>query len=789
MIRPSWISSLSLSLAFTVSGTAFAQNAPNDPPGAADPPPTTTDAIAKALDTSYRPMPGGAQVKFNLEDADLAELVNHVAGLTGRRFIYGPKVRNIKVTVVSPAPVSVNEAYEAFLSILNANGMTVIPHGRFLKIVDSGGILHEATELQDPGSPIPGTDRFITRLYRLKNASADEAAKLLNKFKSKEGDISTYEPSQLLIITDTGSNIQRMVRLIEEVDVGGVSGAEMYIEPVNYGSAGDMAKQINEIFELDGKGGGVITGLSRVLADEQTNSLVIVGSEESYMKMLELMQRIDSAPAAEGKIHVLPLQHAQAEELARVLTQMLSGGGVGGQRGGNRPAAAGGGQAGDAGGVFESGIRVTADPSTNSLVVTSSSRDYAQLRLVIEKLDQKRRQVFIEAVVMDLTVSDNMSVGFSYHAGAQPDFDGQQGLVLGGFNAQKTIVPGADSLQAFALGVRGPDLPNSANSIPGLPAGISIPAFGVTMNAMAQDRDNSILLTPHIIATDNTEASIDVGQNIPLQQNFAGSFTPGGISTGTASVTGVTPTGNFNSQRQDVGTKLKIKPHINESDQVRLEIQEEISEQGEVSGTLGAVSIIQRRANTTVVVDDRQTVVIGGLVREQEGETRQKVPILGDLPIVGFLFRQTTKQKAKTNLLLILTPYIIENQNDLRLIFQRKMQERQEFLDRHFIFTSRWIAPADFTRTNGLLEEIRQEFLRDDERTRLEEESAPRQLKTHEPTTPIRFERRREKKSGGGGAAAPGARTPAPRQGALSPAVEPVKSPILQPVYAQLEAR
>src|SRR5690606_7391039 len=183
--------------------------ADRDPPGAQGELPSTMEKIAQATDIEYRPKPGGHRVKFNLQDADLAELVNHISGMTGRRFIYGAKVRQIKATVVSPEPVTLDEAYQAFLSILEVNGMTVVPQGRFLKIVDSAGVMTQATPIYSRGAPVPETDRFVTRLYRLRYVDADEVAQLLTKFKSKEGDVSVYAPGQLLIITDTGAQIQR----------------------------------------------------------------------------------------------------------------------------------------------------------------------------------------------------------------------------------------------------------------------------------------------------------------------------------------------------------------------------------------------------------------------------------------------------------------------------------------------------------------------------------------------------------------------------------------------------
>ncbi|MEN9582034.1 MAG: hypothetical protein RJA70_5043, partial [Pseudomonadota bacterium] len=713
-------------------------NVPGDElPGAAEDLPTTTEALNTQLSTPYQPKPGGYLVKFNLEDADLAELVNHISGLTGRRFIYGAKVRQIKVTVVSPTPVTINEAYEAFLSILNANGMTVVPHGRFFKIIDSGGIVSQGTPVYSRGAPVPDSDAMITRLYRLKYAPTGEVVQVLSKFKTKEGDITAYDAGQLLILTDTGANIRRMIRIIEEVDVGG-SSSKMWIEPVYYGAAADVAKQINDIYELNKPGNG--SGLSRVIAEEQTNSLVVVGTEESYERLLELLRRVDTAPAAEGRIHVLPLQHADAEELSKVLSKML-----GGSSGAAAGAAKKPGGPGASAEMFEGEVRITEDIATNSLVVSSSARDFAQLRLVIQELDKKRRQVFLEAVIMDVSVDRSSELGLAYHGGATTNAIGnEQSVVVGGFNPITSIAPGPDQLQALALGVRGPELDGTQN-LPGLPAGISIPAFGVFLNAVANSGDNNVLSTPHIIATDNTEAEINIGENVPLQTNIGGGLgNIAGLAQGAAgganiqgALSALGGGMNFNAQRTDVGTKIKITPHINEKHQVRLEIQEEISETGAASGALGAVSITQRTAKTTVVVDDQQTVVIGGLMRDTKQTSQQKVPVLGDLPVLGFLFRNSTEQMRKTNLLLILTPHVIRDQADLRRVFQRKMQERQQFLDRYFVFTSEWSPPRDFTRTNGLVEDIRQAYFTLEERERIEEESKPRERRLHEASDPL----------------------------------------------------
>ena len=713
--------------------------ADRDPPGAAAALPTTMEKITTATDVPFRPQPGGQLVKFNLQDADLAELVNHISGLTGKRFIYGAKVRQIKATVVSPEPVTLEEAYQAFLSILDANGMTLVPHGRFLKIIDSGGVVAQPTPVIARGEPVPDSDRFVTRLYRLEHVTTDEALALLGKFKSKDGDISVYTPGKLLIITDTATQIRRLMRIVEEIDVGG-SGQHRWIEPVHNGSAQDLAKRVNELFELGtatpapGTPGAAAraNGLNKVIPDEQTTSLIVVGTEDSYLRLLEVLKRLDSQSAETGKIHVLSLQHAIAEELSQTLNAMLGGAG-----GAAKAAAPGGPDQG----TFEGDLKVTADKSTNSLIITSSNRDYATMRLVIDKLDHSRRQVFIEAVIMDLSVSDSTQMGMSFHGGSVLGAQ-QDTLLLGGFQAGKSVAFPADPslLQGFAAGIRGPALPNTTNL---LGTGLSVPEFGVVLNAVAASGRSNILATPHIIATDNVAADISIGENIPLQTNVGGGASAlSGLAGGAAGAAGLGGLlgglGGFSAPRQDVGNKIKVTPHINESNQVRLEIDQESSAPGATSGTLGAVSITKRTAHTTVVVQDQQTVVIGGLMSDEYTTSRTKVPVLGDLPLLGALFRTSDVQKRKKNLLLVLTPHVIRDQEDLRKIFERKIQERQEFLDRYMVFSGTdWKPPRDWSRTNGLLEDVRKAFAQVAEQERLEMESRPRETPAREPSDPI----------------------------------------------------
>ena len=723
--------------------------------GAAEPSDPMAAVKMGPKEIDFKPKAGGFTVNFNLDDADLPDLVKAISNITGKRFIYGGKLRQIKATVYSPEKISAGEAYSAFLSILDQNGMTVIPHGRFLKIIETPGVVTETTPIYGTASPVPDEDRYVTRLYRLSHIDATEASTVLSKFKSKEGDITVYPPSNLLIVTETGSNLRRMMRIVEEIDVGG-AGEQIYVEPINYTSAAEMATKLNDMLDLKkggagggagGKAGGA--GGARIVADERGNSLIIVATDPDYRRLLELINRIDVKQTGEGEIHVLPLQYAACKDLSTTLNAILgTGGAAGPARAGAPGGAAGGARAGGTPGsagsgldeVFEGRISVTCDEATNSLVTKSSLRDYAQLRNVIDQLDKPRRQVFIEAVIMDVSVDRSTDVGLGYHGGAPvASLQSQNDTIFfGGNNPGQSLQGIPANLEALALGVRGPAIEGSQA------LGLSIPALGVVLHALAKDGDSNVLATPHILATDNIPAEISIGQNIPLQTNVQGlGSLLGGAGAGAAGALaglgGLGGLGGQQAQRQDVGTKIKVTPHVNDSDQVRLELNEEISEAGAALGSLGAIPINKRTASTTLIVRDQQTVVIGGLVRDSIVNGETKIPILGDIPVLGLLFKQSQKKKQKTNLLLVLTPYVIRNQDDLRAIFERKMQERQEFLDRYFVFNdaATWQPPHDFSRANGLIEDIRQAMIDQVEKARLEADRAPKAVKRHAPGEPI----------------------------------------------------
>lgn len=742
----------------------------------------------------FEPVSPRTRVTFNLEDADLPDLVRLISNLTGKRFILPGKVRSIKATVFAPTKVSVAEAYNAFLSILEVNGLTVVPAGRYLKIAESANVQTNPIPLYTGGSPTPSQDRFLTRLHRLSNVTAEDVATLLAQFKSQAGSVTAYAPTNTLILTDTGTQIRRMLRLIEAIDVPR-TGEQIWIEEIHYADAAEIAARLTEIFPTSGGGNtpatpaaatkrraarratkaaaatqaagpttvGSRTGESRItniIADERTNSLIILATERAYLRIMELIRALDVPVDGDGRIHVHYVQNGDAAEIAGTLQSLIGGGGgqtrsparATKQAAAATPTAA----AGSISGLFEGEIAVTTHEPTNALVITSSLRDYAALTTVIERLDMPRRQVFIEAVVMELSVNRSNTLGFSFHGGV-PDAAGDGSLSIFGFDAASSLFFPADqnALTGMAVGVRGPEV-EVPISLPGQTTGLSIPGFGVVLNALAQSGDANVLSTPHIIAMNNVQAEINIGQNVPLQTSGIAPGALGGLGglgalsaltgaqgaqggLGALGALGGGGLGGFGGvPRQDVGIIIRITPHINEHDEIRLELEEEISDVGAPLGDLGVVPINRRQAKTEVMVRDQQTVVIGGLTRESVTTSEDKVPILGDIPLLGALFRSTRRERVKNNLLLFLTPYIIRDMRDLRAIYERKMRERQEFLDRYFVFGDHeYEPPVDYSRTRGLVAEIIGEIEELDEDAAREAALAAEPVPEHVPRPPV----------------------------------------------------
>jgi general secretion pathway protein D len=697
-------------------------------------------------------LPPGKRIKLTLKpETELNDLLGWISGLTCTQFILPASVRSQKVTIISPVPITSAEAYRLFLGALESIGLTVVPTGGFLKIVEIAKA-KEGVPTYRVGEDAPSDSRFITRLVRVKYVDVEQAKAIVNALKSNPGgDVQSFASSKTLIITDVASNIRRIMEVLDDLDQEG-SAEKVWVVKLKHSTVQDVSAMVSEILGVSvsvgtqgaKKGGtptpaaaprpGIVPGQpgssnepqSRLIIDERSNQLFVVASEGNYQRIKTLILRLDRAvetvEGPEGRVHVYPLENADVDEISGTL-QGLTGlsvtrstvarRGLSGSTAAPAPPpspAAPAGQRTDSQMLFSGDISIAADRATNSLVILSSPQDYYTLLKIIKKLDMPRRQVFVEATIMEISMDKTRDLGLSFHGGTMLDKGGSnQSLLIFGNNAAKTVSPSAGiigdplALQGLAAGVFGPEL-GGAGSFLNLP-GVSIPSFGAFMMALQRNNDVNVLSTPFIMTTDNEEAEISVGQNLP----FPGALTAGlgglggGAAGGAAGLLGQTSV-----QRQDVALRLKLKPHVNENGFVRLEIDQEISDISSPNFNGLGPATSKRTAKTMLTVRDQQTVVIGGLVSDRVLDRISKIPILGDIPILGYLFKQTTHSIEKRNLMIILTPYVITDQQDLKRIVERKMRERREFLERYTAVEDKRDVEAhvDYARRRGFFEEI-----------------------------------------------------------------------------------
>jgi len=688
-----------------------------------------------AIDGSieHAPRRPDEMVTLSLQNAELADLVRVMSEMTGKRFLVAAAPKSFQATIVSPQKVTVSEAYQAFLAVLAANHLTVVPRGRFYKIVDAQDAVHEAP-VASARDATP-EERYVTYVHRVGHISAEEvASSVLSKLASHDGAVIPY--GSVLLLTDTGANVQRMLRVLDEIDVAQAED-QVWLEPLQYVPAADVKKELDELLDLGPKGdkagkGAAPGGASRVtkiVALDRPNALLVVGSPAGYERLLELVRSVDVAVPVEGQMHVVMLEHADAKKIVGPINEALSaaGGGSGGSAG------AAGSPTPATSKVLEAPVKVSAEETNNALIVTASAHDFAAVREVIRRLDQPRRQVYIEAIVLDLSVQRSTNIDTAFHG-----FDSLGGGALGygGSNPMKSLLLPTDttSLQALVLGVRGPDVP-VPSFLQSTLGTTSIPGIGFFLDAYATTADTDILSTPHILATDNTPAELHVQLNTSLQRNAPSYGVPSSGAAGSTAAASAFAmySAPASANYGKIGPQIKVTPHIDESDEVRLDVTETISDIGATHGTLGTVDFTERGAQTTLTVKDGHTAVIGGLVRDRVLHSATKIPLLGDIPVIGALFRSTLDTTEKGNLVLVLTPHIIRSEEDMRRIFEQRMQERQEFLDHYFAFRDG--PPVGFApeRGHGLLGELRTQYADVAARRRLEAPALGSAVAAHEP--------------------------------------------------------
>jgi general secretion pathway protein D len=719
------------------------------------PPATTTPGTPGATPApgedealySCKKRTGQVAVTFKPE-TELKDLITWVMGFTCRNFILDPRIVSTgkKVTVIAPNKMSSVEAYRIFLVALSTMGLTIVPKGNVLRIVESATAKSETVPIFKRG--IPGDeDQVVRYILRPTYTQVETLRQALDSIRSPAGNVQVA--GTMLIITDYASQVRDMMSLARSIDVPGGSDG-IYTLPVRHADATQLAQKLNDILGIGGGGGGAAGTQfpggagkrgqpaipnqpnqpgqpgaiasddvgsavpSKILVDDRTNTLIIVASEAGYFRVKGLVDRLDIALDTEAgaAIHVFPLENALAEELATTLNNAMGQGGQQqrpgqGQQGQQRP-----GQpavpvqpspAGldNLGAALEGQVRIIGDKPTNSLIVMSSGRDFIAIKDVVRRLDQPRRQVFIEALILEVQLAKELDIGTSSHGGVP--VSGSDALVLGGVQTPnlKSISAATSLAAATGLigGLVGSPLQNSQTFL-----GTSIPSFGVLFQALATQDNTDILSAPHLIAIDNEKSEFSVGNNIPYKAGL--SFGGFGLPTGAGGATAPTGSIGQNIQRENLNLTLNVTPHISSQDVVRLEIEQETKDIGGKDAELGP-TWTQRKLKTQVVVHDQQSVVIGGLIQERDIYNVTKVPLLGDIPLLGYLFKYSTKAKKKTNLLILLTPYIVKDQLDLQAIRERKIRERDEFVESFSTLNEMKYQPkVDYRRKRGMVEEI-----------------------------------------------------------------------------------
>jgi general secretion pathway protein D len=639
-----------------------------------------------------------------------------------------------------------------------------------LKIIESNRARESPIPIYGGDNNPPLQDQFVTRLLRLEHVSPDEVKTVLDRLKSRDGDITSYAPTNTLVITDLASNIRRMENVVGQLDIP-MGGEKIWVIKLHAVAASDMASMLSSIFNVAKGGGAPAAGgrrgapnlapgspapagaagagppgsdlsVSQIIPDDRQNILVVVSTESAYRRILALVKRLDQMSLRPGDtsdlVHVIQLQNANADDVAGTLGGLgagvsRGGGGAAGGRGGAAPPPAPtGGAPGQKTALFEGDVRIASDKPTNSLVVLASGRDYITVRELVKELDQPRRQVFVEAVILEISIDKARKIGVAWHGGGTFSTGNDQSLLFGGSEPASdvnSILFSPAALSGLAAGLRGPNIPG-ADTILGLPPGTSVPSFGVFVQALQNNGDVNVVSMPHILTTDNEKATIQVGQNLPFPGSLGG-FPTAGVP-GATGATGALPGATFgfgtSVQRQDVALKLEITPHVNASDFVRLEIDNELSDVANPNFNGLGPATSKRTVKSVVTIRDQQSIVLGGLIKDRVSETVDKVPLLGDIPILGYLFKKTQKSVSKQNLLIILTPYIIKDPGDLRRIFERKIRERREFMERYSAFRDEkdYDAEVDYRRKRGLLEEIN--------RTAVEAEEEAQEMRAAEAT-------------------------------------------------------
>jgi general secretion pathway protein D len=629
---------------------------------------------------------------FDFPNADIQDIVKAISELTGKNFIIDQGVRG-KITIIAPSKISVAEAYKAFLSALAINGYAVVPSGKFLKIRSARNAQRDSIETYS-GSYFPNSDQMITRIIHLKHISADLVNRDLRILTSKDGEMSIYAPTNSLIISDYGANIERVMKIINQLDIPGFED-QLEVIPVHYAKAKDIAELIDKIVNKGDKSnqgrttGGFSAGVPRfsrttsqgsqgsayfmVIPDDRTNSLIVSGNKTGIERIRKLLKQLDFRirPEDQGGVNVYYVKYGEAEKIAQTLQGIAKDAAPKTTSGGPGGAIAVSATQGvvQTQEVFGGEVKITADKGTNSLVIVASKQDYEVVLNLLSKIDIPRDQVFVEAVIMEMKVTDNsdFNIGYFQYAdkggGAKAGFNGLQSSGPNSLQSILSPAGGAGAILGFASGGE-VDITPAGGGTP-----IKVKSLLGFLTFLKKNAQANILSTPQILAMDNQEATIEVGDKVVT----------GGTTTTTTTGSQTTPI------FEDATIKLKIKPFISPaSNTIRMELDQTVQQLSQANTPKGfqdtAQALAKRNIKTNIVVTNGDTAVLGGLMKEDEQEDITKVPLLGDIPIIGWLFKSRSVSKQKINMTIFLTPTILRNSADSQKLLGKKIDQRLKFI-------------------------------------------------------------------------------------------------------------
>ncbi len=597
----------------------------------------------------------GPTITPNYKDADLSQIIQAVSEVTGKNFIIDPRV-NAKVTMLSATPMSPAAFYEAFLAVLQVYGYVAVPAGKVIKIIPNTDA-RQLPSIDLPESVSSTSDEIVTQIITMKNVSAAQLVPLLRPLIPQQGHLAAYPSGNMLIISDRASNVSRIMKIIQRMDESGDEPVEVI--PLRNASATELVRTVNQL--SSGQAAEGSSAPVKVVADERTNSVLISGEKSLRLKIKALIVNLDTPMQTGGDTQVRYLRYADAEKIADKLKGQASASAkaLGGPQG-SAPAAGGGGANVDA------SVTIWADVATNALIITAPPKIMKSLMAVIDKLDIRRAQVQVEAIIVEVDVNKSSNLGVQwilYGQGnstvpaAVTNFPGSgTGIVnlvasaLGGVattaTTTATATTGAGAAAAALAGNTGATLAiGRYNATSGT-------NFAAIVQALRSDGTSNIISTPSLITMNNEEAEVKVTQEIPL---ITGSYT-----NSTQSVAG-TSSPFETIQREEVGTILKVTPHINEGNSVQLKIEQEDSSPGAKLTNSADISTNKRSIKTTVLIEDGGVIVLGGLMSDTVTETEDRVPGLGAIPLIGNLFKSRSGSRQKKNLLVFIRPNILRD--------------------------------------------------------------------------------------------------------------------------------